>query len=256
MDNLILLLSIVGSFASIYAFVQVIRDFIQKKEKKKAITDIAIFIIFTIFSTILIVYVNSSKSGSNEDLLVKQAIKLQELEQKFKEFKSENFDAISSEDIKIAEMSKYYYIEINLRQRQNIGKYISNDKKLKELVNQALKFLINRKPDVSKNDIEISVTGFADAMPILGQLKYRYELGKISNEEYFDENENMEKLSNIDEQTHLTNQDLAFLRAYNIKQLIDKDLVLKPNKIHIKTKVADTIGVSSRNVIIEMKVIK
>jgi len=67
MEEIALIIGIIGSFASIYALIQAIRDFWEKKQKRKAIIDL-IFLLIVGLITCLSFYFWSNSNNFQEDV--------------------------------------------------------------------------------------------------------------------------------------------------------------------------------------------
>lgn len=80
--------------------------------------------------------------------------------------------------------------------------------------------------DVESIRIIGNISGIADANPI-GNTQYNGEFGNISSQKYRDKSvvPNTVKYMNISPNSNITNLQLAFLRAYNALQVINKDML-------------------------------
>ena len=104
--------------------------------------------------------------------------------------------------------------------------------------------------------IEITVTGTADATPIVSKIIYNGKYGEYNNQPYM----SMEGLSNmtIDRKTNITtNEQLAFIRAAGVKCWLENEVdILKSNSekclFRYKTEVSRDRGSEFRRIVVEI----
>lgn len=131
---------------------------------------------------------------------------------KLKEYKLKDENSFN-----LVKINNKWEISIKLKPLQ-IGEYIVKDDKLKFNIQNIIK---NMSDLLRKKIDKIEIIGTSDAVPIAG-LFYREK--EIKSESYIDLNDGKKKLANIKQGERLSNQDLAFLRAYSVKNDIKQVL--------------------------------
>lgn len=103
-------------------------------------------------------------------------------------------------------------------------------------------------------NIKIKILGQADGIKSIYR-KYDGSLGIISNEPYFSYDEDRFLNKNLYPQvSRLSNEDYAFLRAYDIKMNIIKNEFLRPSEVEIYTNTTKKIGDDHRKIVVEVRI--
>ncbi len=111
---------------------------------------------------------------------------------------------------------------------------------LKEVLRHELRFNF-----LGADGVSLAIVGTADNVPIARGVKYTGDLGVISKQRYFDEDQqNYKEISLFPQESILTNNDLAFLRAYSVATAITSVEGLESAALQISTKIHSPIHAS------------
>ncbi|MDE5786121.1 MAG: WD40 repeat domain-containing protein, partial [Duncaniella sp.] len=116
--------------------------------------------------------------------------------------------------------------ELSVTEDFQPGKYVSTQSPaanaMLQLVKQAFEGDLSQYLKEGKK-LQVVISGTADALPIMSKLIYNGEFGDIDNLPYYNQ-DNMTTISMVNGQRINLNEELAFLRAYGVKDFLEKNV--------------------------------
>lgn len=116
--------------------------------------------------------------------------------------------------------------ELSVSEDFQPGKYVSTQSPaanaMLQLVKQAFEGDLSQYLKEGKK-LQVVISGTADALPIMSKLIYNGEFGDINNQPYYNQ-DNMTTITMVNGQRINLNEELAFLRAYGVKDFLEKNV--------------------------------
>lgn len=134
-----------------------------------------------------------------------------------------------------------------------LGMYRLNEAPNVQLVLAVLKKSIEKFiTKYNKNDgLKVKIVGHADGTEVLPESYYKGDLGTISEFKYFSEDTNeWSRINLLSEATHLNNELIAFLRAYDVLKNIENLSVFYSSSIEIHTSTSYRKGGKYRKIVL------
>lgn len=188
----------------------------------------------------------------------KQVKEFEKLQREFENVKDDIISALQEskykllnrEDVFITQEENSINATLKINQKFFLGEYRTKDIQLREVITKIEGFF--QENNISSN-IQVEITGSADGSRPTRNLFYMGEFGDLFNETYYHINEGETKTLTLQKMEPLSNESIAFLRAYNIKYEILKSIRISPNQIHIQIMLSQEMGPEFREFKVEIK---